>query len=544
MPVSAWWDSLDEGQAVDVVILNVDLGRHTETASKYMASDVGAFEKFKSFGKAASAKLETLGFPRLHWLGDGGVFAKRYHSAADAESVCAAADAVFAVFDKQLAPHGYPLHLRISADLLPTVYISRTTGYWFSLRLNQFLKYERDIALPNAFVITGELIRGMSDQSDEFARFSSGKPRQILLPDGATFVSYTDKEHQPSVPESPDRFETWLADTERSWSAPSRQVPTDISATAVGDSLILFSSLEDAGFHQSELIQITRREDFRPVLGKHRATYEQLEAELRKLSGKKASVRCIIPPLTDDPILRIQWELIDYFEARAFMGLVEEHPDSWSDIRNSMLEIENRRIPSILVTHNLMILADPTPMIVVAHRRKEGSRPGGFCNNRWSASFEEQFSPVEGQRNGRKIERDLNLYSTIYRGVREELLGEQYTGTTSISVHAVLVEVLNMNIGVLGLIVVPNLTFPELVQCWQHPDTVDRFEHDALAAFPINRETIEQCLREERLPHEVWQNFNKHTTIDLDESDHLWHPTSKARLALALWLIEAGKLGF
>lgn len=251
-----WWHSLDEGEFVNVIILQFDLGSHTEAAGK-MATDVQAFKEFKEFAEAVERELSPHGFACLHWRGDGGLFAKQCKNSKDAESACPAADAAFRVFHEKWKAANTRLTLRITATLLHGVFISKEAGYWYSLRLNHFLKYERQIGHAGAFVITNELLRSMDNVSASYARFKDSKPRQVLINEGVSFVAVTDSQHSPKVEPELKRFAVWL--TERSWPQGSRPRQKNWDGTVVGDSLIIGSALGKHGYDCSELIPVEPR---------------------------------------------------------------------------------------------------------------------------------------------------------------------------------------------------------------------------------------------------------------------------------------------
>jgi len=429
--------------------------------------------------------------------------------------------------------------LRITATLLHGVSISKEAGYWYSLRLNQFLKHERQIGRAGAFVITNELLRKMDNMSASYARFKDSKPRQILINEGVSFAAVTDCDHSPRVEPEADRFEVWL--TKRTWpqGARSRQVKWD--GTAVGDSLILGSALGKSGYDYSELIPFEPGPGTKIFPIDYRERFDQKYQEIKHLTGKKACVKTYLPSLSDDPTLRIQWEMIDYARARAFHEVVEMDLEVWNRYSPAGDAVDPRPFPGILVTHNVLILAPRVGAryLLLAHRKK-GARPGGYYNNRWSVSFEEQFFPVESIRDGRQFAADHDLPSTVLRGAKEELLGENFSGSCSVSLHAVQVEILNLNLGVLGAVVLPGINFLDLSQMWKHPSTIDRNEHDAILALPLQSDILNKCLNADGLPQELWTLHEKAGRNDLSAEDHLWHPTSKARLALSLWLLECG----
>jgi hypothetical protein len=525
---------------VNVVILQFDLGSHTKAAME-MATDVQAFKEFKEFGEAVERDLSPLGFDCLHWLGDGGLFARRFDNNSDAESVCLAADAAFRIFGRKWNSSETRLTLRITATLLYGVFLSKDPGYWYSLRLNQFLKYERDIGRAGAFVITNDLLRHMDVASASFARFKDSKPRQVLINEGAGFAALADRDHSERAEPEAGRFEVWL--TKRAWPGGAHSQDENWNGTVVGDSLVLGSALGIRGYESVELIPVESRGGSSVYSGEFRDRVEGMYDKLKHLSGEKACVKRCIPPLSDDPTLRIQWEIIDYSQARAFHEVTETDLEVWNHLSPHAGDADPRPFPGILVTHNVF-LSVPKPgtrYLLLAHRKK-GTRPGGYYNNRWSVSFEEQFSPVESVRDGRRFPADIDLRATVLRGAKEEFLGENFKGNCSVAIHAVQVETLSLNIGVLGAVTLPGVDLADLERMWRSPDTIDRDEHDALVALPLTSEVLEACLKGDGLPQEYWTAHRIAGRRDLGSDDQLWHPTSKARLALALWLLQGGTI--
>jgi hypothetical protein len=535
-----WWSFLAEGTAPNVIFLQFDLGSHTQTARE-METDPQAFQEFKSFGLRLEDALKSHGFDCLHWLGDGGLFAKEYRKIGDADNVCVAADEAFSIFETMWGQSTYRLTLRVTATLLDRVYISQQAGYWYSLGLNHFLKHERRIGRPGAFVITSDLKRSLSHGSDVLARFKGTEPQAISIEGGVSFLSWTDTGRPARVQPAPDRFEVWLARNTRP--QPSRQIQEGYEGYAVGDSLVLGSALTKGGYESVSLVPVSPLPGTGDFVKEFREEYENRLRDLAPLTGKKASVTKYLPPLTDDPMLRLEWQLLDYPQARAFHELVESNMAAWRHYRAASLATDPRPVPNILVTHNLMILGreQAVPHLVLAHRKK-GTRPGGYYNNRWSVSFEEQFSAVQSVRYDRLFPADADVQSTVFRGAREEFLGEHFDGACTVRLHAVQIEALNFNLGVLGAVTLPEMTFEDLTNRWCDPDAIDRHEHDAILAIPCERGPLRSCLESEGLPADLRDTRLKYGRSDLAPEDHLWHPTSKARLAMCLWLVESGAI--
>jgi glycosyltransferase involved in cell wall biosynthesis len=156
-----WWAALTPGTPCRVVFFQVDLARHSSwvaNATKNEAA-LGVAKTRAEFCDMLSAKLRYLGFDRVFWAGDGGLFARQYVIQSDANLVGEAARIAFEWFNEwtQLRKLRLSLQLRATGTYIDDVIIDRETGNWFSQDLNAFLKYEREFSYRNAFVITNEL---------------------------------------------------------------------------------------------------------------------------------------------------------------------------------------------------------------------------------------------------------------------------------------------------------------------------------------------------------------------------------------------------
>jgi hypothetical protein len=96
---------------------------------------------------------------------------------------------------------------------------------------------------------------------------------------------------------------------------------------------------------------------------------------------------------------------------------------------------------------------------------------------------------------------------------------------------------MSLNYGFLATVEIPDLSFDDILRLW--PNAPDADEHDMLAAMPFRGDLIRDCLASPRLPESLFPELRRSAAFDgLKPEDHAWHPTSTARLALALWLLE------
>ncbi|HMC31933.1 MAG TPA: hypothetical protein VKL99_13950 [Candidatus Angelobacter sp.] len=538
----AWWSGKAPRTVSNVVLFQIDLEGHT-TWAKNMESHDEVYRKRRDFADRLETSLRDIKFDRLHWLGDGGLFAREFSSAEDAEAVCDAADRAYKCFADVLGSRDSQLGLRATATWVSGIYTGPVPGYWYSNTMNEFLKYERDIAEPNAFVITEELRKRMSDGSPSFKRFPGKAPDPRLrktLQNGQTAVVYTDSKHR-AVKEPAQRFKLWLARNMGELPKPTRTLQAP-QTWIVGDSAILDTAQGLKGYEDIQLQRVELSWDSK-VVEPFRDKWNSRLAEAKSLSGSKASAVRIVPPLTDDRALRVEWYETEYSVTTSFHDLVEKDMEVWRrciDLAESAAaSLDVWPFPGNLVSHCLILLAaqNGRKHLLLSHRKKAG-RPGGYYKDRWSASFEEQFVPKEGYWGGRKHLPDADIQASVLRGLKEELVGEDFRGTVKVSVHAIQFEVLNLNFGFLASVELPSTDFSEVADRW--PSAVDSGEHDCLMALPFEVAVLRQCLKSNRLPENIWNSAEKVGDKSLTTEDHFWHPTSQVRLALGLWLLESG----
>src|SRR5436305_12498190 len=153
-----WWSNLSAFSRPNVILFQVDLAGHSAWIEQ-SPTDLETAQARADFAARLKEALIVIGFDRLNWLGDGGLFVRKCGGHEDAETVCDAADETFRVF-REWRHEDWKLQLRVSATFATSVFIHPDeAGYWCSPRLNAFLKFERDIGLRNTFVITDELRR-------------------------------------------------------------------------------------------------------------------------------------------------------------------------------------------------------------------------------------------------------------------------------------------------------------------------------------------------------------------------------------------------
>jgi hypothetical protein len=355
-----------------------------------------------------------LRFDRLFWAGDGGVFAAQTDRHGHPQNVCEAADKAFSLFSSWRRQK--PVEFRASATALE-LSLDPDPGNWCGPELNDFLKYERHFALPNAFVITDRLRAALVDRPS-IARFP--KPRTVPLPNGEVLTSYVDRRHSFAVRESTQSFRAWLRRQIGANKVPVAEL-LEKSSIRVGRCTVLDSAPREVGYGEILLEPVVGSRTEGVLEPSDRPLWHEAKLELlaRKVSGTSMQVTSFAAELSDDLHPRLQYQTVDYVDARAFHLLLERHPDAVRRYRDRALAVladQGTNIPNILSTAVVVIVGTDRPQLVIANRK---ARTGGYHGGTWAVSIGEQFMPLSGMRGDRHIDADASL--TAHFGHREQL---------------------------------------------------------------------------------------------------------------------------
>lgn len=540
--MTGFWSTHSAYSVSNVILFQVDLAGHSAWVAR-SPTDLETVQARGDFATRLQHALSFTRFDRLNWLGDGGLFVRQCNNYEDAESVCAAAEATFRVFNAWRQPE-WNVQLRVSATLAESVYTHPTEpGYWCSTRLNAFLKFERDIGLRNTFVITDELRRRFNPTSQCYRLFTHSR----LINLGATdqITVWLDDRFPYEVQPDPLRFLEWLqAQLSRlPFSRWRTKDKVDLPLSLwFGESLLLSASLESTGYNFIELT-LTQPPGIASVLdNQDQVEWEALRQRNKsdRVVGTKLGIVRFRGELHDDPIVRIQYRLTPYEDIKAFETLFEEDPVKRNNYLRLLLGVlrDGTSLPTTLSNHVVMLVGQPPQeqYIIASHRRK-GRRPGGFSDNCWSISFEEQFNPVKYTTRGKEVLADRSVPESVLRGFREEFAGRNYSGPTHVNVQAFAIESAVLNFFALSILEIPSATVGDILKWWSTPGiAADAEEHDSLTAIPFERGALLECLAADSLPERF-----RPTAVpgsNLDDGDHGWHPTTPLRLALATWYVE------
>jgi hypothetical protein len=527
-----WWNNSGKAESPQVVLFQVDLGGHSRWVQD-QPTDREPANARAEFSMILQRRLRLHGYDRLYWLGDGGLFARKHDGVADANSACEAADAAFELFEEWKKSH-WDLRLRACATYLDSVLIDPDPGNWLSANLNAFLKFERSIALPNAFVITDNLKRKMDEHSTFYKRFKDR--RSANLGNEEQITTWIDSHHPWKVAASPESFSAWWVRKRTQGLLPPASSENP-QAFEIGDSVILHTALDLTGYPE---IRTVSRDPAARGNGIEPEDRDRWSAERERLLGEnvQGTIMCVVHfqgEFTDDPNNRLDWRAIDYVDFSAFSYLMSDGPTRARYLPKAREVIgKGTEIPNSLSNHIVVTTRNEAGGrdVIIAHRKKS-KREGGYYHNVWSVSIEEQFLPSQTRRGNRTTGPDSSIAAAVIRGVQEELTGPEYHGATHVSIHAFQMEKMLLNFGFLAIVHLPDLTFKELADLW--PAAPDSQEQDAIAALPLDEHLLRRCLEQDALPLDVWNQIERRGGSGLTPPDHKWHPTSHGRLALSLW---------
>ena len=538
--MSPWWDKVKEGTRRRAVVLQVDIGGHSSwLISEYRRNYFQPCQARSALAASLSLELSRLGYDLVFWAGDGGAFAAKMSADGHPQRLCEAADIAFAAFRNWRARK--PLEFRVTASTMELT-IGPNTGTWCAPEFNEFLKYERNIAVPNAFVITDALRAALVEET-ELRRFPKAYP--VQLPNGHTIHCYVDRTHRPKRQVSPNSFGEWLIRKAEVRTLPGAQaLSRDI--LRIGQCTLLDAADHETGYGQivpdeGELQYLPAEQS---IDDPHKARWKRARGRLikQKVAGTSMQVVKFARELSDDPYGRLQYRTVDYADARAFHALLEKDPSLVLHYRENAMNVmgNGTSVLNILLTAIVVVIGD-TPQLVLANRK---ARFGGFHGNCWAVSIGEQYMPVNGLRGKRHVSKDKSVEASVVRGLREELLGENFQGDIRVSIHAFCLEDYLDNFMFVAIADLRPLTFAHLLKLWYRAE--DRGEHNAIAAIPATNDHLSACLASPGVPTGLWDAAQVNGLVGfargvsrLSAESHTWQPNSHIRLAAAWWYMES-----
>lgn len=344
-------------------------------------------------------------------------------------------------------------------------------------------------------------------------------------------------------------FMTWLNDKSKSALFPLPAFSTTgmrEGDVVVGDAVIVNTAPSAAGYS----VDLDRDQisfpwhEFDDLMTPFEKRWLHYKRKNEKFVGVKTVPVELTCPVSEDSKLRILGAEVPYGFIRAFHMLVQENIQIRDKLVKRAFEYGGRKIPGALAIDGGIILGgEPNAMgaignrhLLLAHRVK---RAGGYYDNQWSASFEEQFNPLEFTDHGRRFASDKSLVATTTRGLKEEFLGDEAAADFRVTLQAVSVDLVNLNLQVIAIVDAPDMSFSAVRAAWSSRKPIDHNEHDVLASMRLDAETLRKALVA-KCPDGLVESISNGDLEDYLK--HPWHPRSQARIACCLWMLEEGLL--
>lgn len=259
----AWWETEQPGKEARVVLIQFDLAGHSKWVEGQPQHIIPVAKSRAEFAKTLATLLAYEGFYPLFWLGDGGVFARRYSGEEDADTAVKAADGALKYFERFNKDTQNPqmLSLRTTATVA-NVILDPESSHWLSPELNEFLKYERDLGMPEAFVITPALYNRLSE--DKKRRFPPTRCRQVLLANNSEITVYVDSSHPGRLVDSGPNFEPWLRErrVQVCFPKPTYKTPDGLGTSIpIGDAVLIDWANRNDGYWRVRLLQTAFPQD-------------------------------------------------------------------------------------------------------------------------------------------------------------------------------------------------------------------------------------------------------------------------------------------
>jgi hypothetical protein len=518
-------------------LIQCDLANHSKWIRSCAAagSIPAAFEARQRFAEAAGAAIKPWGFTRMFWRGDGGVFFAPQETAKADETV-EAARAVRDAFLTWQANQEYAslgvkgLAVRISCHHC-LVWGGADCEYWTSDDLNQFTKFERQIAQHDAIAVTGELAQFLVKEKHAFGRVS----KTVLVEDpegpGRYWRVFYDAEITPS--RSTREAGDWF--TQNCGARYDGSVVAESQRFTIGDSIVVYvppipTQSIDIEFTRQDtntFDELDQLEEWRQCEQEILSTLSLATQPREKVDREKVAPLRLRMPLEDFPLAKVTYTPMRFSRARSFLRVLENRANGiWSRLAAKGIDYEERAPlrPGMAGAHMLLRTDNPKPMAVLAQRSRRQDPESGIQLGQWSASCEETMSPDDG-----------SIEQTARRGLKEEILGDEAL-RASLRASAIFIERNHLSLCI-AMVCHTDLSLPEIVDCWRK--CRDHDEHSQLVGLPLEPSLIKECIAQDKFTDKARQQC---LVVDKPrwENTQGWEfvTTSAFRLALALWTFE------
>jgi hypothetical protein len=525
---------INVGDELLMWLMQVDLQNHSVWASDLTWPDVR--EARRDFKRRLNDNLKRFGFICSHWAGDGGLFVAPVskvgaHRAVPAKDVLAAAYKTEKIFSDWEAKETDRSKLSLRVSLHKTsIAIDDDPGNWFSVELNCFMKYERDLAMAGAISMTEPVYKSLPG-----ALKRPWFPTSVQVGDTLTWKVYWNRKQKEDLERT--TFVRWLSNSK--YASPGRlaaQLPHSREGIlACGDCIVLVAPVSSVGFENK--IELQQMAEVR--------WDKNVPLPSRSAIGHDFIKLCpivVLRPLTDSPKMVIQYVPVWYKWVREFGRKISNDESGKLRLqyatRALSLDRSEDAIPDLLCSHIVVIVDDVKTkdswLLVCQRAEKEGQLD--FEIGSWSVSIEEQYRPALNVVDGHKEFYDSSVHESVVRGIREEL-GVSEKIALKVETHCLFVEATELRSAILAVarLSLPIDNFKKGAQ-----SALDRGEIQSAALLPLTPSNIDTLLDSEIVPEQFLNSRARWIRGKIDsKSRKHWHTSSKLRLALASWLLDS-----
>jgi hypothetical protein len=228
-----------------------------------------------------------------------------------------------------------------------------------------------------------------------------------------------------------------------------------------------------------------------------------------------------------------------YNWAKNFGAAIDSDVGKRAEFAPFALTLDRRAntLPDLLCVHVVVLLRDASGQcrLLLAQRSEQVAHDPGT----WSCSIEEQYRPAWNYGGGHPEPPDQSIHGCAARGIREEL-GEEISNDSHIQTHAYFVQATTLQSAFLALAELRIHDFQEVVTGLRV--AVDYAEHQSVVAVPFDLVTVQRLLTSPQLAlgdlaaEAIWLKGGPERIRKFG-----WHPSSKLRLALALWWLLSSR---
>lgn len=341
--MAGWIEGVKDFGQLTLRLLQCDLARHSPWFAICLREGRGreATRAKTNLAEAIRQKLVAMGFDRVFWRGDGGVYAAKQEGTSGDKLVTGAL-AVRETFQTWQSEQEFgnlnlgQLAIRLSCHSC-NVWIGQNPEYWTSDDLNLFVKHERDISHENTLAITESVFQDLEEFRDRFADYSHAVA--VGNPKPQEWIVRYDKDVTPK-----DDLETTSEWFRKEFPA---QVTTDAILAAesqrfaMGEAIVLqvSPSPEDSvtvDFEEVDAVEFGSLEDLPTWKDEEQRVLNDLrqaDDPRKRVDTEKASPVALRLPITDFPIAKISYFPVRYSKARSFLTVLAKDKTLWGDSR-------------------------------------------------------------------------------------------------------------------------------------------------------------------------------------------------------------------